>query len=259
MTSPNTVRQPSPSTGATTSTRWLFSRCCSTEYTLPSAPFFGSRAPYTQRLMRACTIAPAHIGHGSRVTYSVTSSSRQPPTARAAARSTLISACAAASRRRSIALPAAAITTRSRTATAPTGTSPRRPAARASDSAWAPAASSWFLGGVISYDNRIKVEFLGVPQQLLDEHGAVSPQVAEAMAVGCRTRLHSDLAVSTTGVAGPGGAAPDKPVGLVYVGLAWEGGADTVAFNWGGTRTEIQSRTAKMALNVVRLKLMETA
>jgi nicotinamide-nucleotide amidase len=119
-----------------------------------------------------------------------------------------------------------------------------------------PGASTCLFGGVVAYDNRLKNALLGVPQDLLDEHGAISAAVAEAMAVGCRTRLHSDLAVSTTGLAGPGGATPDKPVGLVYVGLAWEGGSDAVAFNWGGTRTEIQSRTAKMALNRVRLHLL---
>jgi nicotinamide-nucleotide amidase len=75
------------------------------------------------------------------------------------------------------------------------------------------------------------------------------------MAVGCRERMKTDLAVSTTGLAGPGGATPDKPIGLVFVGLAWDGGAASFTFSWAGTRTEIQSRTAKMALNVVRLKL----
>jgi nicotinamide-nucleotide amidase len=119
-----------------------------------------------------------------------------------------------------------------------------------------PGASQCLLGGVVAYDNRMKNALLGVPQDLLDVYGAVSAPVAEAMAVGCRTRLQSDLAVSTTGVAGPGGGTPDKPVGLVYVGLAWEGGSEAVAFSWGGTRTEIQSRTAKLALNRVRLHLL---
>jgi nicotinamide-nucleotide amidase len=119
-----------------------------------------------------------------------------------------------------------------------------------------PGASRWYVGGVVAYCNRIKNALLGVPQDLLDRHGAVSTAVAEAMAVGCRTRLQSDLAVSTTGLAGPGGATPDKPVGLVYVGLAWEGGSDAFPFSWGGTRTEVQSRTAKLALNRVRLHLL---
>ena len=120
-----------------------------------------------------------------------------------------------------------------------------------------PGASVWFRGGIVAYDNRIKHELLGVPQDLLDIHGAVSAPVAEAMAIGCRERMKTDLAVSTTGLAGPGGATPDKPIGLAYVGLAWAGGVSSMPFNWVGTRTEIQSRTAKQALNVVRLKLLE--
>jgi nicotinamide-nucleotide amidase len=120
-----------------------------------------------------------------------------------------------------------------------------------------PGASAWFLGGVIAYDNRIKVEMLDVPQQLLDEHGAVSAQVAEAMAAGCRRRFGTDLAVSTTGIAGPSGATPTKPVGLVYVGLAWDGGVASQGFSWGGNRLEIQSRSAKFALNRVRLHLLQ--
>ena len=120
-----------------------------------------------------------------------------------------------------------------------------------------PGASLWFRGGIVGYTNQVKAELLGVPQELLDLHGAVSAPVAEAMAIGCRQRLKTDFAVSTTGLAGPGGATPDKPVGLVYVGLAWDGGASSMPFNWAGTRTEIQSRTAKQALNAVRLKLLE--
>jgi nicotinamide-nucleotide amidase len=121
-----------------------------------------------------------------------------------------------------------------------------------------PGASAWFLGGIISYDNRIKVEFLGVPQQRIDEYGAVSAEVVEDMAVGCRNRLRSDLAVSTVSVAGPGPLAPDKPAGLVYVGLAWEGGSTTMQFNWPGNRAEVRRRTAKLALNRVRLHLLRS-
>jgi nicotinamide-nucleotide amidase len=120
-----------------------------------------------------------------------------------------------------------------------------------------PGASAWFRGGVIAYDNRLKVELLGVPQDLLDEKGAVSAEVAEAMAAGCRTRLGSDLALSTVGVAGPGDAGPDRPVGLVYVGLAWEGGVSSGTFSWIGTRAEVQRRTARMALNRARLHLLK--
>jgi nicotinamide-nucleotide amidase len=119
-----------------------------------------------------------------------------------------------------------------------------------------PGASEWFRGGVVAYDNRVKMGLLGVPQHLLDEHGAVSKPVAEAMAVGCRERLQTDLAVSTVGLAGPGGATADKPIGLVYVALAWDGGVRSLSFNWLGSRGEIQSRTAKMALNLVRLHLI---
>src|SRR5205823_5500332 len=117
-------------------------------------------------------------------------------------------------------------------------------------------ANQVLIGGVVAYSNGVKNALLGVSQDLLDVYGAVSAPVAEAMAVGCRTRLQSDVAVSTTGVAGPGGGTPDKPVGLVYVGLAWEGGSDAIPFSWGGTRTEVQSRTAKLALNRVRLHLL---
>jgi nicotinamide-nucleotide amidase len=119
-----------------------------------------------------------------------------------------------------------------------------------------PGISAHLMGGVVAYDNRIKRDLLGVPQELLDQHGAVSPQVAEAMAKGCRERFAVDIAVSTTGIAGPTGATPTKPVGLVYVGLATADGVKSYKYNWFGTRHEVQSRTAKMALNVVRLGLM---
>jgi nicotinamide-nucleotide amidase len=118
-----------------------------------------------------------------------------------------------------------------------------------------PGASQWLLGGVVSYDSRIKSEILGVPPALIAEHGAVSAPVVEAMAVGVRNRFRSDLGVSTVGLAGPSGEG-DKPVGLVYVGLAWDGGVAHQSFNWAGTRLEIQSRTAKLALNRIRSHLL---
>src|SRR5205814_10247430 len=81
----------------------------------------------------------------------------------------------------------------------------------------------------------------------------------EAMAVGCRARFGTDLAVSTVGLAGPGGGSESQPVGLVFAGLAWAGGVKSQQYNWGGTRAEVQSRTAKMALNLVRLHLLRPA
>lgn len=120
-----------------------------------------------------------------------------------------------------------------------------------------PGASAWFRGGVIAYDNRLKTEMLAVPAEMIDEQGAVSAAVAEAMAVGCRTRWRTDLAVSTVGIAGPDGGSDDKPIGLVYVGLAWEGGASALSFSWTGTRDEVRSRTAKLALNRLRLHLLQ--
>lgn len=120
-----------------------------------------------------------------------------------------------------------------------------------------PGSSAVLRGGLVAYSNAIKIEMLGVPQRLIDEHGVVSSQVAEAMAIGARTRFRTDLAVSTTGIAGPDGATPEKPVGLVFVGLAWDGGASALNFSWMGTRTEVQSRTAKLALNRLRLHLLQ--
>ncbi len=87
--------------------------------------------------------------------------------------------------------------------------------------------SAYYLGGVVSYANQAKIELLGVPAGLIETHGAVSPEVAAAMAEGVRNRLGADLGVSTTGVAGPGGGTPEKPVGLVYLGLATAKGTDT--------------------------------
>jgi nicotinamide-nucleotide amidase len=121
-----------------------------------------------------------------------------------------------------------------------------------------PGSSAWFRGSVVAYDNRLKVDLLAVPQALLDEQGAVSPAVAVAMAVGCCTRLGTDLALGTVGVAGPDDAGPDRPPGLIHVGLAWDGGTSSSSFSWTGTRAEVRRRAAKMALNAVRLHLIRS-
>jgi nicotinamide-nucleotide amidase len=119
-----------------------------------------------------------------------------------------------------------------------------------------PGASACLLGGIIAYDARIKTELLGVPSSLIHEQGVISAAVVEAMAVGCRERFRADFAVSTVGLAGPGGGTSEQPVGLVFAGLAWTGGVISKSYNWLGTREEIQSRTAKLALNLLRLHLI---
>jgi len=120
-----------------------------------------------------------------------------------------------------------------------------------------PGASNWLMGGVVAYTYPWKENLLGVPAELLKTNGAVCKEVAEAMAVGCRSRYGVDLAVSTTGLAGPGTGGEDKPVGTVFVGLAWDGGSTVLGHSWSGTRQEIQSRTAKLALNLARLHLQK--
>jgi len=119
--------------------------------------------------------------------------------------------------------------------------------------------SAHFLGGVVSYSNEAKLSLLGVSSALLEAHGAVSAEVAEAMAVGARERLGADIAVSTTGIAGPGGGSTEKPVGLVYLGLATHQGVSSRRLEIGQEqpRSIIQRRASKQALNWIRLALLE--
>lgn len=118
--------------------------------------------------------------------------------------------------------------------------------------------SPYFPGGVVSYSNAAKEVVLGVPSSLLEQHGAVSPEVAEAMAAGVRHRLGADLGLSATGIAGPSGGTPEKPVGLVYLGLATADGSWSRRLDIGAEqpRDIIQRRAAKHALNWARLTLM---
>ena len=121
-----------------------------------------------------------------------------------------------------------------------------------------PGASDFFHGGVVTYTDEVKHRELGVPEELLEKFGAVSEPVARAMAYGVRARFGTDLGVATTGFAGPSGGTDTDPVGTAYVALAHKAGCEVTRYGWLGTRYEIMSRTAKLALNMVRLRLMRS-
>lgn len=109
-------------------------------------------------------------------------------------------------------------------------------------------SSGYFLGGVVSYADAAKVELLGVPQHALDDHGAVSAQVARAMADGVRSRLGATLGAAVTGVAGPGGGSASKPVGLTYVAISDARGTDVRRLAFGAGRDENQRGAAAAVL-----------
>lgn len=120
-----------------------------------------------------------------------------------------------------------------------------------------PGSSEYFLMGVVSYSNDAKERLLGVRPETLRDHGAVSTQAAEEMAVGIRRLAGADLGLSTTGIAGPGGGTPDKPVGTVCVGLAWEGGSWSRRYDLGErSRDWVKGMTAQVALDRVRRWLL---
>jgi nicotinamide-nucleotide amidase len=115
-----------------------------------------------------------------------------------------------------------------------------------------PGASDVFVGGVVAYANEVKEAALGVPAELLTAHGAVSAEVAEAMARGARERLGADVAVAVTGIAGPGGGTDEKPVGLVYLHAEGPDGGVARELTFPGDRASIRARSAVMALHLVR-------
>ncbi|HYZ31526.1 MAG TPA: nicotinamide-nucleotide amidohydrolase family protein [Crenalkalicoccus sp.] len=115
-----------------------------------------------------------------------------------------------------------------------------------------PGSSAVVLAGFVTYSNDAKREMLGVPQGVLESVGAVSEAVARLMAEGALARSGADLSVSCTGIAGPGGATPGKPVGLVYLGAARRGGGVRVLRRvYGGDRTAVRAATVAEALGVV--------
>ena len=111
-----------------------------------------------------------------------------------------------------------------------------------------PGASQIFKGGIVAYDNAVKTSLLQVPQEILDTHGAVSAECAAAMAENCARIMNTTCAISTTGIAGPDGGTPEKPVGLVYVGCYWGRRTAVKELRLRGGRRAIRDRAVEMAL-----------
>ncbi|MDR3540143.1 MAG: competence/damage-inducible protein A [Desulfosporosinus sp.] len=121
-----------------------------------------------------------------------------------------------------------------------------------------PGSSEFYLGGVVSYSNSVKQEILGVNEDDLKKFGAVSEEVAKEMAAGVRSKVGSDLAISTTGIAGPDGGSDQKPVGLVYIGLATPEGVQAKRFQFYGERESVRQLTVQAALNEVRQHMLNS-
>ena len=118
-----------------------------------------------------------------------------------------------------------------------------------------PGSSDYFLGSLVTYSNEAKVALLNVPEGTIREHGAVSPEVARAMAEGVRQPYGADIGLSVTGIAGPNGATPEKPVGLTYIGLAGAGETAAEEYRLRGTRVLLKERAAQIALYLLYRRL----
>ena len=115
-----------------------------------------------------------------------------------------------------------------------------------------PGSSAYLTGSIVAYSNRIKTDQVGVDATLLEAYGAVSRETACAMAEGIRYRFGTELGVGVTGIAGPGGASPDKPVGLVYIAVAGPQGVMVEEERYTGQRTAIKTRTVNATLDLLR-------
>ena len=114
-----------------------------------------------------------------------------------------------------------------------------------------PGSSAFFYGGIVSYDNSVKHNVLGVPAEVLSTVGAVSSECAAAMAEGARRVIGTDLAVSVTGIAGPDGGSPEKPVGTVWFGLSAKDGTRTEMRRFDGDRGGVRAQTVVHALELL--------
>jgi nicotinamide-nucleotide amidase len=117
-------------------------------------------------------------------------------------------------------------------------------------------SSRSFLGGAVVYSNELKTEFAGVPEELIEDKGAVSREVAAALAEGIRRRCRSTYGIGVTGIAGPGGGSEEKPVGLVYIAISDGVQTDVVEKNFAGDRERIRFYSSQQALDMIRRKLM---
>lgn len=117
-------------------------------------------------------------------------------------------------------------------------------------------ASEVFRGGYITYSNKLKRNVIGVKKKTLEAYGAVSEQVATEMAEGARTEAKADVAVAITGIAGPGGGSPEKPVGLVYIGVATKSGTYVEKFNFNGSRNKVRANATVASLAMIRKAIM---
>lgn len=115
-----------------------------------------------------------------------------------------------------------------------------------------PGSSAYFLGGVIAYSNEIKMKSLSVPQIILEKYGAVSEECARYMAEGVSQNLGANIGVSITGIAGPDGGTDEKPVGLVYIGISYNGKTEAQLFNFGAERERNRERAVYSALDMIR-------
>jgi nicotinamide-nucleotide amidase len=114
-----------------------------------------------------------------------------------------------------------------------------------------PGSSAYVLGGLVTYSNEAKTDLAGVPAELIERFGAVSPEIAEAMARGAREALGADIGISTTGIAGPDGGSADKPVGLVYLCAVGPQGTLARKLNLDGDRAQIRTTTVEVALDML--------
>lgn len=119
-----------------------------------------------------------------------------------------------------------------------------------------PGASDYFAAGFVAYANAAKVRLLGVDEAIIPAHGAVSEECARAMAEGARARAGTNLALAVTGIAGPGGGSPEKPVGLVYIALADDSGTSVEKHLCPGTRLQFKRRVSTLALDLLRRRLL---
>jgi PncC family amidohydrolase len=122
-----------------------------------------------------------------------------------------------------------------------------------------PGSSDVVYGGVIAYHDSLKRSLLGVPEELLREHGAVSEPVVRAMASGARAVARADAALAITGVAGPGGGTDAKPVGTVWIALDFKGDVESRRLNLWGDREEVRRRAAQAAMELLRRRLLDVS